>query len=510
MPSTETAEEPHDAVSEVKTRPSLPGFDPYILVILAAFIIFGVAFAGLGVYRPLEHRIAGVDPVGYFAWGRSLLYDRDLQFANEFRSLNAGATFTPGFVMNPDGPRTATGHLPNLFSMGPGLLWMPFMAAAHLWASVSGAPADGFSQPYHTAVFIANAVYGLLGVLLTYGALRAWFPRAVSAVGALTAWACSPALYYTYAQIAMAHSCSFFAVALFLFAWSRLRGNGSAIPWALIGLSIGLAALVRWQNAAFAVIPAIDLLARHRAKGIAPLAACAAASIVGFLPQMIGWKLVYGSFFTVPQGEAFVDWLHPDWMGLLFSRASGLLIWTPLCAAAIAGLFIWPKANRVCWIALAVAFLVQFYVNSAVPSAGWSFGMRRMVNCTPLFAVGLAQVVTLLPARRLVLFAVFSLFAFWNFLFVLQYGGFIDRYYIQRAAEAEAKRANLTVAELLRSTTLPDGQAFDIRKFAAEHRFPKGGEPTNRQLVTDKLVVLRFLIERLSPVQEGSGSPGTA
>ncbi|MCC6488779.1 MAG: hypothetical protein IT364_14870, partial [Candidatus Hydrogenedentes bacterium] len=462
MPSTETAEAPQVTVPGVKKRPSLHSIDPWILVILAAFIFFGAAFTGLGVYKPVEQRIAGVDPVGYYAWGRSLLFDRDLQFANEYRSLNAGATFTPGFVMNPDGPRTTTGHLPNLFSIGPGLLWTPFIAGAHVWASVSGVPADGFSQPYHTAVFMANALYGILGVLLTYGTLRVWFPRSVSTVGALCAWSCSPALYYTYAQIAMAHACSFFAVALFLFAWARLRGSSSAIPWAVIGLSIGLAALIRWQNAAFAIIPALDLLARHRAKGITPLAACAAASIVAFLPQMIGWKLVYGSFFTVPQGEAFVDWLHPDWMGLLFSRASGLLTWTPLCAVAIAGLFIWPKANRACWIALAVAFLVQFYINSAVPSAGWSFGMRRMVNCTPLFAVGFAHVLTLLPSRRLVLCAIFSLFAFWNFLFVLQYGGFIDRYYIQRAAEAEANRVNLTVAEVLRSTTLPDGQAFDI------------------------------------------------
>ena len=489
-------------------RPWLHRIDPCILAILAAFVIFGAAFTYLGVFSPLDQRIAGVDPVGYYAWGRSLLYDQDLQFANEFRTLNASATFTAGFVMNPDGPRTATGHLPNLFSIGPGLFWMPFMAVAHMWASVSGAPADGFSQPYHTAVFLANAVYGLLGILFTYGALRVWFPRAASIAGALAAWACSPALYYAFSQIAMAHACSFFAVALILFAWARLRGSTSLISWAVIGLTIGLAALVRWQNAAFAIIPAIDLLVRYRAKGSAPLAACAAASILAFLPQMIGWKLVYGSFFTLPQGEGFVDWLHPDWAGVLFSRGSGLLSWTPLCAVAMAGLFIWPKASRACSIALAVAFLLQFYVDSVVPSAGWSFGMRRMVNCTPLFAVGLAQVMTLLPARRCVLTAVFGAFAFWNFLFVLQYGGFIDRFYIQRAAEAEAKRVKLTVAELLRSTTLPDGQAFDIKKFAAQHRFPKGGEPTNRQFVTDKLVVLRFLIERLSPVQEGSGAPG--
>ena len=454
---------------------------------------------GLGIYEPWNQRIAGVDPVGYYAYARSLIFDGDLQFANEYRALNAGATFTEGFLMNPDGPRTATGHLPNLFSIGPGLLWTPFIGAAHAIALVDGAEADGFSRPYHTAVFIANMVYGLLGLAFTYLFLRTWFPKSHSAIGAFAAWACSPALYYTYAKIAMAHACSFFIVALFLLLWARFRNRAEVWPWILIGAALGVAALVRWQNAAFAVIPAIDLLWHRRWKGVLPLAACGAASIVAFAPQMIAWKIIYGPFLTVPQGDAFVDWLHPDVMETLFSRGSGLITWTPLCAVAMAGLFLWPKNHRICWIALAVAFVVQLYVNSVVPAAGWSFGMRRMVNCTPLFAVGLAQLVAVVPLRvRWPVMAV-AAFAFWNFLFVLQYGGFIDRYYVERALREKAIELQIPVPDLMEMTVLPSGEPFDIRRFAANQRFPRGEKLTLRQLTVDKLVVVRFLIERLSP-----------
>jgi len=480
--------------------------DPYLAGVLVLAVLIGTALAGLGVYRPWNHRIAGVDPVGYYAYARSLLFDRDLQFANEYRALNAGATFTEGFLMNPDGPRTATGHLPNLFSIGPGLLWTPFIGVAHIIAASTGAATDGFSRPYQTAVFMANSTYGLLGLALTYLLLRTWFTRPHSALGAFAAWACSPALYYTYAQIAMAHACSFFSVALFLLLWARLRNRDALWPWFLVGAALGVAALVRWQNAAFAVVPAIDLLWYRRAKGILPLAVCGVASVAAFAPQMIAWQILYGSFLTVPQGDAFVDWLHPDAMATLFSRGSGLIAWTPLCAVAIVGLCWWPRSNRACWIALAVAFVVQLYIDSVVPAAGWSFGMRRMVNCTPLFAVGFAQLAGLAALRIRWPAMGIALFTFWNFLFVLQYGGFIDRYYVERAAREMAAELQVPVQELLQRRELPNGDPFDLRRFANEHRFPRGKELTARQLTVDKLVVIRFLIERLSPLQ--TDSPG--
>jgi hypothetical protein len=71
-----------------------------------------------------------------------------------------------------------------------------------------------------------------------------------------------------------------------------------------------------------------------------------------------------------------------------------LFAWSPVAAAAIWGLVLLARApqSRGLGATLLAAFALQWLVGS-LPSdwwAGWAFGARRFVDCTPLFAVGLA------------------------------------------------------------------------------------------------------------------------
>jgi hypothetical protein len=474
-----------------------PRFDRAAAALAGLWLFFLLAFLSLDTFSPAEQRILGVDPVGYYAWFRSPVFDGDLQFENEYRHLNPRAIAGDSLV-DPDGLRTPTGHLPNSFSLGPALLWSPFLFLAHAWAWLGGAPADGFSQPYHSAVFLANAAYGLAGLLLLYYALKTWFPAGVSAVAAAAAWAASPLLYYTYAQEAMSHAPSFFSIALLLFLWARLRQREGYGPWVAVGAALGLATLVRWQNVTFALIPTIDLLARNPRRHFPRLVACGAATVAVFLPQMIGWKIVYGSFVTIPQGGGFMDWGHPRLIRLLFSREYGLITWTPLMALGIAGLFFWPRDNRLPFAALAAAFLVQLYVQAVAGNVGWTFGMRRMDNCLPLFAVGIALLATRIRIRPRYAALIVAPFIVWNFLFALQYGGFLDEYYVERAFQRLAAEHRMHPSALVATDRLPNGQPFDPYAFAYENTFPKGGGPTYRQFVPDKGQVLLRILERLA------------
>ncbi|MCC6145842.1 MAG: hypothetical protein IT368_18700, partial [Candidatus Hydrogenedentes bacterium] len=392
----------------------------------AALVLFwAIAFAALvwlGTYRPFFQTIHANDPVGYYVWARSLIFDGDLQFENEFREMNKHTdTHLVGWA-DPDAPRTATNHVPNVFAVGSALLWAPFIAAIHPLAPYLGGRQNGYSQPYHMAVFLAISFYGLLGLIFTYAFLRAWFPRGLSAVAAAGGWAGSPVFFYTFPDAAMSHATSFFGVALFLYAWSRARrreGRRAGWGWFLAGLALGLATLVRWQNLTFALIPAIDLLWPIERRRILRLAACAAGTVIGFVPQMIAWQVVYGSPVTMPQGPDFIHWLDPDFGMLLFSRWYGLLTWTPLCGVAMAGLVVCPKEYRRAYLALGIALAAQLYVNACLHEAGWTFGMRRMSNCAPVFAAGLAALLWRLPVRLWISGAVVGGFLFWNFLFVL-------------------------------------------------------------------------------------------
>lgn len=486
----------NSVVQSVPARRSFWQRESGLVLIPLLFVLLWCAFAALDTFSPFEQRIVGVDPVGYYVWFRSPMFDGDLQFENEYRSLMLGKI--PGDILvDPNGPRTATGHLQNAFSLGPALLWSPFLLVAHVVALAGEGTPDGYSQPYHSAVFFANAFYGLVATLLVYGALRRWFAAGVSAVSAVAVWAASPLLYYTFGQEAMSHTVSYCCIALFLFAWVRLREREGYLPWVLIGAALGLASLARWQNVTFALVPTVDLLARDWKRDFPRLVACGTATVAVFLPQMAAWKILYGSFLTIPQGGGFMDWTHPHLLALLFSPSYGLITWTPLMAIGLVGLFIWPREGRLPYITLTVAFLAQLYVQAAAGNVGWAYGMRRMDNCMPLFAIGFALILSRFPLRPRYAVGVLSIFVLWNFLFVLQYAGFLNEFYIMRALTAFAAEHGTTPQALIATRHIPGNGPIDLNAFMMEHIFPKGGTPTLRQFTLDKGRVLLTIIQRI-------------
>ena len=470
-----------------------PRIDLYPLIILALGVFFWMLFAKLQLFEPSNQRIVGVDPVGYYAWVHSIFWDGDLDFENEYQTLRDANIAIGDVSTDPNGPRSATGKLGNMFSMGPSLMWAPFLLGAHFVAEQK----DGYAQPYHSAVFIANAFYGILGVLLIYYLLKTWFDRAIALIASLAAWLATSAFYYTYGQEAVSHTCSLFTVALFLLLWARLREKSGIWPWALMGAAVGLVSLVRWQDVIFVVAPTLDIFLRERHRAIPKIAAMAIASFVVFFPQMIGWKVLYGSFLTIPQGGAFMSWTRPGFITLLFSADHGLITWTPICALALLGLCIAPQRLRWVFACLLVALAIQIYVTACAGNIGWTFGMRRLVNCTPLFALGLAALIARLPLHRAITSTIFAIFATWNILFAMQYSGLINEYYVGEALESVATENKTTVDALIQTRKLPDGTPFNLEEFVPKHLFPKGGGPTFTQFVPDKLVVLEFLVYRL-------------
>ena len=126
-------------------------------------------------------------------------------------------------------------------------------------------PRDGYSRPYVAAVAYASAFYGLLALLLSAQAVRLlsahWRklgPRAMPA--AVLVWIGTPLLFYMYIAPPMSHATSAFAVALFVVIWLRVRDDWSLGGLIALGAPAALMAMVREQDAFFAVGPAIDFL----------------------------------------------------------------------------------------------------------------------------------------------------------------------------------------------------------------------------------------------------------
>lgn len=344
------------------------------------------------------------DGIYYYAWLRSVAVDGDVDFRNDLEGFRAN----PHVATQLDsGVTTPAGLTPNLFSVGPALLWWPVWQATH-WLSGG----DGFSRAELVAPSIATGLYGLAGLLLTYGFIRRALGSS-SRAGRMAAGAVVLTLlgtnlfYYLSIEASLAHGLGFFAVALLVYLWWRWRGSlldavgGGWWRWLVLGLVAGLAVCVRWQLLGVVLVtPGIDVLAalvrRRSFPAVRNAGLTLLGGLVGLAPQLVGWQLLYGSWLTIPQGSGFLDWRSPHLWEVLVSNRHGLLAWTPLVLLATVGLVLAAlRATRAQWVASLYALaviVVQVYINGAAIEwwGGDAFGARRFVDVAALFALGLA------------------------------------------------------------------------------------------------------------------------
>ena len=379
------------------------------------FAVFPLALAAMYLQ---PQRVAS-DGIFYFAPLRSLVVDFDLDFENEYRVLGA----EPGYFQ-----RTATGRLPNNYSIGPALLWLPAYLLAHALGLAGLYRPTGFGYAYFTAVATATAIGGFAGVVFVFRLLRNYFEESAALPATLLAWLATFHIWYMVFEPSMSHAFAMASVSgLLLMAQ---RGPRGLRGFFLAGAASGLVALVRWQNVVFVPAAMALVLSKRERPSPRELVLGALGFFLVFSPQLLYWKLIYGCFLLVPQGGGYVDLGSPRIEEVLFSSRHGLLSWAPVLWLALAGLPRFVRRAPVLGGALVVSTLLALYVNASVFDwwAGASFGSRRFDGALPFFALGLAASIEWLVPRveRRPLAAVSLLlapFALWNFLLMGVYFG---------------------------------------------------------------------------------------
>lgn len=409
-------------------------------------------------------RLYASDEIQYFAYLRSLWFDRDLSFENEYRyfydhGIARAHRFRETFLEL----ETPTGRRYNFGTIGCAILWVPFYAVAdgivRLGRAAGAAvTADGFSPPYLAAVAYGSAVYGGLAVWIATLVARRVLGARAPVVGAATAvWIGTPLLFYMYLAPGMAHACSAFAVAAFVWTWLHVRKRWSPGGLAALGALAALMGMVREQDLFFAVGPVFDFFASAvRVKGpeawtararlaVAALAG-AACFVVCYLPQVVAYLVVNGRVGPAPVIEAKMNWAAPYALPVLFSPHHGLFVWTPLAALAVAGLVILAvgrtsrRTSRAHQVlderrvrqALLLMFLAQVYVSGSVEtwSVAGAFGQRRFVGTTVLLVVGLSALVHVARRRvwNVAAWGAILVAVWWNLGLMAQFGaGLMDR-----------------------------------------------------------------------------------
>jgi len=414
-------------------------------------------------------RLYASDEIEYFAFLRSLWFDHDLSFENEYQYFyDRGIARAEGFHETFLELKTATGRRLNFGTIGCAILWAPFYAVGDVVARARHAagasiPIDGFSGPYIAAVAYGSAVYGFLAVLLSLlVAERVLGTGARVTAAALAVWIGTPLLFYAYLAPGMAHACSAFAVAAFVWTWLRVREHWSARGLAALGALAALMGMVREQDLFFAIGPAVDFawtLARPPSGAVREtrrrLALSAFVGVltfaVAYLPQAIAYLTLNGRLGPSQVVERKMSWTAPYALPVLLSPEHGLLFWTPLVLLGIAGL-VWlaittPATDRlggqsrlVAWCLL-LMFVAQVYVSGSVSSwtVAGAFGQRRFVGTTVLLVVGLAALFTAVRGRRTrpAALAATALSVWWNLGLMAQFGtGLMDRQRLEPARNA--------------------------------------------------------------------------
>jgi hypothetical protein len=382
-------------------RNSLSRFSKYDKILLLIFLFT----------LPLANPWVRGDGVGYYAFGRSLLIEHDLDFKNDWLAANTsfrmGRIDANGTMLT--GQYTSTGHLDNHFSIGPAILWSPFLIIAHLavrsYDALGGqVPADGYSKPYVMAMALGTALYGFLAIWISFRVARKHLPERWAFWGALGIWFASSLPVYMYFNPSWSHAHSAFVVALFVWYWDHTRITRTYLQWALLGLIAGLMMDVYYPNAVLLLFPLVESLSlfwkgssdappKPFSDTILDNVIFAGMALVAFLPTLITKKIIYGSYLNFGYTEHWF-WNSPALLKVGFSAEHGLFSWTPIVALAVSGLILLRQHDRnLGWYSIST-FAAYLYVIGCYQD--WhglaSFGNRFFVSLTALFVLGLSSV----------------------------------------------------------------------------------------------------------------------
>lgn len=362
-------------------------------------VMLGVYLLAASVlFRKPDGRVVFGDATHHFVQLRSLVFDRDLQFQNEYvrlYRLQGGEPDTEWIYRD----LTRTGHVRNYMPIGPALLWAPLYVAGTLVLLASSALGltarpDGFEHVLQLVPGVTGVLAATAAAIVTFRMARRFVGDAAAAVGVAGVWLGSHALYYSMVSPSYSHAASMLCTSVFFASWMATRSRITTRHVAGWGALAGLAALMRWQDAVLLMVPLGEVLRSaqpSRGKALSLMAAVGAFAVV-FSPQMLVWWTLYGQPLAIPQGAGFMQWTSPHLFDVLFSDNHGLVTWAPIMIPALTGLFLFALRFREIGLPLAAVALVSWYVNGAVADwwAGEAFGARRFLSLFPLMCLGLA------------------------------------------------------------------------------------------------------------------------
>ena len=294
---------------------------------------------------------------------------------------------------------SATGYVKNHFSIGPAILWAPFLLMSHgavLCINRLGAhiPADGYSPPYVATMAAATALYGFMGLLLAFDLARKYFGDRWAFLATVGIW-CASSIRFTCTSIRhgrmrtppLPSLCSS-GIGIAQEPKEPCRGGS-------LGFCAALMMDVYYPNAILLLVPAAEALADYRfalqhrsgrsfqvfrlsrAHAIFVFVTC-----LGVLPTLVVHHVIYGHAFSIIRLYEIGFGAPRRFCAFFFSADHGMPLWTPILIPAILGLILFVRRDRIFGTGLLLSFLAYYYFIASYPD--WdgisSYGNRFLFH----------------------------------------------------------------------------------------------------------------------------------
>ena len=291
------------------------------------------------------------------------------------------------------------------YSIGQAIQYSPFFFIAHLWASNSSIyPADGFSFPYQFMISMGSLIIAFIGLYYLRKYLLLYFKETTVSLSLLGIVLGSNYLNYAAIDGAMTHNPLFTIYAVLIYVSILFYKNPTYFKGILIGLLVGMAALIRPTEILSFIIPVfwgmnflskksildrVEVFKNHFLKLIIAVVSCI---LVGSI-QLFYWKYVSGDWIVYSYQDQGFSWLKPHIIEGVFSYRSGWLTYSPLMVFSLIG-FYWLFKNKKNIFYIAFSFSALFIYIAFAWDIWWyggSLGQRTMIQAYPILAFPLSS-----------------------------------------------------------------------------------------------------------------------
>jgi hypothetical protein len=308
--------------------------------------------------------------------------------------------------------KTADGHEIIKSTMGLAFMYAPFFFVAHTYAQFSDYPRDGFSEPYKIFLLLSAIFYLFVGLdFLKKILLHYKFSDAHIAITLLLLGLGTNLLCYSSQSAPMPHVYVFCLIAMFIYytiKWYHVQSIKTTI---ILGFLFGLISLIRPSNVIiilFFLLYNVSNWAEFKERMLflkkthLQLISIALLTILIWVPQLIYWKIVTGHFIAYSYTDEGFFFLHPHIIDGLFSFQKGWLVYTPMMAFAIVGIFILKDNLKKLRLPIVLFLIINIYVIFSWWCwwYGGTYGQRSMIDCYALMAIPLATFVKFVSDKK--------------------------------------------------------------------------------------------------------------